>query len=122
MTLVLKINYPRFAEKNETDDFVQNNMSECLFTILTNIYLFIFSFLYRDELVCSHLDGIFVKKNLSFQLWPLCCCFFTPIISLGCLNPNKDVINHLFRLRGRLVYCLLLHVIRESMKKGSHSD
>ena len=70
--------------------------------------------MYRDELVCSHLDGIFVKKNLSFQLWPLCCCFFTPIISLGYLNQNKDVMNHLFRLQGRLVYCLLLHVIRES--------
>ena len=92
MTLVLKINYLRFAEKNETDDFVQNNMSECLFTILTNVF---FSFLYRDELVCSHLDGIFVKKKIShFNLWPLCCCFFTSfsIIRLGCLNPDKDVI------------------------------
>ena len=42
VTLALKINYPRFAEKNETDDFVQNNMSECLFTMLTNVYLFSF--------------------------------------------------------------------------------
>ena len=42
MTLVLKINYPRFAEKNETDDYVQNKMSECLFTILTNVYFFLF--------------------------------------------------------------------------------
>ena len=40
MTLVLKINYPRFAVKNETDDFVQNNMYECLFTIQTNVCLF----------------------------------------------------------------------------------
>ena len=59
MTLVLKINYLCFAEENKTDDFVQNNMCECLFTIQKNVYLF--SFLYRDELVCSHLDGIFVK-------------------------------------------------------------
>ena len=58
---MLKINYPRFAEKNETVDFVQNNMSECLFTIVTNV--FFSSSLYRDELVCSHLDEIFVKKN-----------------------------------------------------------
>ena len=84
------------------------------------IYLF---FLYRDELVCSHLDGIFVKENsLISNMAFVLLFFFTPIISLGCLNPNKDVINHLFRLQGRLVYCLLLHVIRESMKKGSHSD
>ena len=122
MTLVLKINYPRFAEKNETDDFVQNNMSKCLFTILTNVYYFFF-FLYPDELVCSHLDGIFVKQNSLISIMAFVLLFFfTPIISLRCLNPNKDVINHLFRLQGRLVYCLLLHVIRESMKKGSHSD
>ena len=65
----------------------------------------------------------FTQSCILFsQGWPLCCCFFTPIISLGCLNPDKDVLNHLFRLQGRLVCYLLLHVIRESMKKGSHSD
>ena len=75
MTLVLKINYPRFAEKNEIDDFVQNNMSEYLFTILTNVYLFIF--LYRDELVCSHLDGIFVKENSLISIMAFVLLFFS---------------------------------------------
>ena len=42
VTLVLKINYPRSAEKNKTDDFVQNNMCECLFTIQANVYLLFF--------------------------------------------------------------------------------
>ena len=79
MTLVLKINYPRFAEKNEIDDFVQNNMSECLFTILTNVYLFFFYFffLYRDELVCSHLDGIFVKENSLISIMAFVLLFFS---------------------------------------------
>ena len=73
MTFVLKINYPRFAEKNETDDFVQNNMCECLFTMLTNVYFFYFLVC----LVCSHLDGIFVKKNSLISIMAFVLLFFS---------------------------------------------
>ena len=54
---------PRFAAKNKTE--------MTLFKIILRVFFykhnlfsfssFIFFFLYRDELACSHLDGIFVK-------------------------------------------------------------
>ena len=60
VTLVLKINYPRFAAKNKTEMTLFKLICASIYLqIQTNVYLF--SFLYCDELVCSHLDGIFVK-------------------------------------------------------------
>ena len=69
MTLVLKINYPRFAAKNKTEMtlfkiilrvFFFTNIIVYLFSF-SSFFFFFFFFLYRDELACSHLDGIFVK-------------------------------------------------------------
>ena len=48
------------------------NTNKCLF-----IYFYFFFFLYHDELVCSHLDGIFIKENSLISILAFVLLFFS---------------------------------------------